>query len=194
MTLKAVWGAAHEYRPPGRTVRDIYEGLADPLTLRPWAPAGFASLRTDTEMEAFLKMTMANPIHLLFVLHWNDGTPDTPCLNPAHKYLPTDKFDPPQIYDKYAGDTDAIIGDQAGVGQRRMPTTDNTFEESKYKIRKHIECQLELLRFITCKHREKFLNVGIIDSDNEDSCCISHLKNPIQKRVHNWYRYLPMPL
>ena len=181
-TLEAVCEAAHQYIPPGRTVREIFGGLADPLTLRPWAPADFASLRTDNEVVAFLKITKAHPIRLLFVLHQNDGAPDTPLLNPADKYFPTDKFDPPEIYDEYAEDTDAIIRDQAGVGQRRMPTRDNTFEERKYRIRKHIERQQELLRLIKRKHREKFPNVGIIDSDHEDFCYIRHLKNPIPKK------------
>jgi hypothetical protein len=92
-----------------------------------------------------------------------------------------DTFDPPELYDEYAEDTDAIIHDQAGVGQCRMPIKDNTFEERKYRIRKRIERQQELLRLIKRKHQEKFPNVGIIDSDNEDFCYMRLLRNPVPK-------------
>ena len=121
-------------------------------------------------MGAFFKMTESKPIRLLFILHRNNATPDSPRLDPTQMHFPENKFDPPELYDEHAEDTDAIIQDQAGVGQRRMPTKDNTFEERKYRIRKRIERQQELLRLIKRKHREKFPNLGIIDSDDVDFC------------------------
>ena len=62
-----------------------------------------------------------------------------------------------------------------------MPTKDNTFEERKYRIRKRIERQQELLRLIKRKHQEKFPNVGIIDSDDEDFCYMRFLQKPVPK-------------
>ena len=179
-SLDRVWQAAKTYIPQGQSIREILGALEDPTAANPSIPADWTSLKTDAEVAAFLKMTYANPIRLLLVLHHNDARPDTPLPDAGDKYFPEDHFTP-EMYDDPCEDSDAIVRNAAGVAARRMPTKDHTFEERKYRIRKRIRRQEELLRKVEASHREKFPNVGIIDSTHEDYCYIRMLTNPVPK-------------
>ena len=179
-SLDGVWQAAKTYIPQGRSIREILGALEDPTAANPSVPADSTSLKTDAEVAAFLKMTHANPIRLLLVLHRNDARPNTPLPDAGDTYFPEDHFTP-AMYDDPWEDSDAIVRNAVGVAAHRMPSKDHTFEERKFRIRKRIRRQEELLRNVEAAHIEKFPNVGIIDSTREDYCYIRMLTNPVPK-------------
>ena len=145
--MEGIWQAAKDYIPDGRSIREILGALEDP-------PAGnsvaayWTKMQTDAEVYPFLRMTKANPIRLLLVLHRNDGTPDTPIARVPNPYFAPDRFEPAEVYDDPAEDSDALVRNHAGVASRRMPTKDHTYEERKYKIGKRIQRQQDLLRMV----------------------------------------------
>ena len=185
-SVEGIWDAIKRYVPAGRTVREILGALEDLDPAVTTRPSDWMRLTDDAEVDAFLTITTAKPIRICFVLHRNDGNPNSP-LPGNDTYFPADKFAPPDLYDEYAEDTDAIIRDQAGVGQRRMPVTDAGFEERKYRIRQRIYRQQELLIKIKQKHRAKMAEIArrdrvppvtIYDSDDEEFPYIMHVKRP----------------
>ena len=141
-------------------------------------------MTSDAEVTGFLQMTKAHPIRLLLILHRNDGTRDTPEADPTVPYFKPQHFDPPEMFDDPAEDTDALIRNTAGVGARRLPIKDYTFEERKWRIRKGIQRQQLLLLRMKREHYLKFPNGGTIDSDHEDFCYQAHLKNPVPNNGH----------
>ena len=184
--VEGIWDGIKSYVPAGRTVREILgilEDLDPTVTTR---PSDWMRLTDDVEVDAFLTMTTAKPIRILFVLHRNDGNPNSP-LPGNDTYFPADKFAPSELYDEYAEDTDAIIRDQAGVGQHRMPVTDAGFEERKYRIRQRIYQQQELLIKIKQNHRAKMAEIArrdgvppviIYNLDDEEFPYIMYVQRP----------------
>ena len=168
------------YIPDGRSIREILGALEDHPAGNSVA-ADWTKMQTDAEVYAFLRITKANPIRLLLVLHRNDGTPDTPIAGVSNPYFASDRWEPAEVYDDPAEDSDALVRNHTGVASRRMPTKDHTYEERKYKIRKRIKRQQHLLRMVERSHRAKFPNEVIYHSDHKDWCFIHKLKNPIPK-------------
>ena len=164
-TVEGIWQAAKDYIPDGRSIREILGALEDPPAGNSVA-ADWTKMQTDAEVYAFLRMTKANPIRLLLVLHRNDGTPDIPIAGVPNPYFAPNRFEPAEVYDDPAEDCDALVRNHAGVASRRMPTKDHTYEERKYKIRKRIQRQQDLLRMVERSHRAKFPNEVINDSDH----------------------------
>ena len=178
--MEGIWQAAKDYIPDGRSIREILGTLEDPPAGNSVA-ADWTKMQTDAEVYAFLRITKANPIRLLLVLHRNDGTPDTPIAGVSNPYFAPDRFEPAKVYDDPAEDCDALVRNHAGVASRRMPTKDHTYEERKYKIHKRIQRQQHLLRMVERSHRAKFPNEVIYYSDHKDWCFIHNLNNPIPK-------------
>ena len=168
------------YIPDGRSIREILGALKDTPACNSVA-ADWTKMQTNAEVYTFRRMTKANPISQLLVLHRNDGTPDTPIAGVPNPYFAPDRFEPAEVYDDPAEDSDALVRNHAGVASRRMPTKDHTYEERKYKIRKRIQRQQDLLRMVDRSHRSKFPNEVMHDSDHKDWYFIYNLKNPIPK-------------
>jgi len=164
--------------PAGRTVREILAALEDPVTPVN-QPASWTSLRSEEEVIAFLRMTNAEPIRLLIVFHRPPGAaPVSPIPTGLEAWFPVDKFKPPLEYNDPIEDSDVVVRNITGVGRRRMPIKDHTFEERKYTLRERIARQQELLRTVKWTYRDKCPNAPIIDSDHEDFCYIRNLKRP----------------
>jgi len=177
-TLDGICNMVKGYMSAGRTVREILAALEDPVTPVNQS-VDWTSLRSDEEVVAFLRMTNAKPIRLLIVLHRPPGAaPVSPIPTGLEVWFPVDKFEPPLEYDDPIKDSDVVVRNIAGVGRRRMPTKDHTFEERKYKLREWIVRQQELLRIVKQTHWEKCPNAPIINSDHEDFCYIRNLKRP----------------
>lgn len=123
MTLDGIWDMVKAYVPADRKVREIIGALEDPTPPNLSFPADYTSLNSDAEVRAFFRMTKANPVRLLVILHALPPRADTP--PPGAPYFDLEKFDPPNEYDDYAEDSDAIVRNAAGVGRRRMPTRDH---------------------------------------------------------------------
>jgi len=124
-------------------------------------------------------MTNAKPIRLLIILHRTpSAAPVSPILTDLEAWFLVDKFEPLLKYDDPIEDNDVVVWNIVGVGRRRMPTKDHTFEERKYKLQERIARQQELLQTVKQTHREKCPNAPIIDSNHEDFCYIRNLKRP----------------
>lgn len=174
--LEGIWQIAKQYIPAGRTIREIQGALADLDNANPGIPEDYTILKTDAEVDAFLKLTAAQPIRLLLIMHRNDGTRDTPGPEP---YFAEDQFDPPEMYDDPCEDSDALVRNAAGVAKRRLPTKDHTFEERKGRIRRRIRRQQQLLLNMKRAHKEKCPGAPIVDSEEEEFCYTRFLKNPV---------------
>ncbi|KAF8448514.1 hypothetical protein BGX38DRAFT_573894 [Terfezia claveryi] len=143
MTLDGIWDMVKTYVPPDRKVREIIGALEDPTPPNLTFPADYTSLNSDAEVRAFFRMTKAKPVRLLVLLHAVPPRANTPPAR-ADPYFELDKFDPPNEYDDFTGDSDAIVRNAAGVGRRRMPTRDHTFEERNYELRGRVERRQEV--------------------------------------------------
>ncbi|KAF8416448.1 hypothetical protein EV426DRAFT_705918 [Tirmania nivea] len=161
-TLDGIWDMVKAYVPANRRVREILGALKDPSPLN----------------TTFLRMSTANPVRLMVVLHAPEGRENSPPLDPTVAFLPRNRFEPPNEYDDPAEDSDALVRDAAGVRKRRMPTKDHTFEKRKYEIRKRIERQERVKSTIKFEHKRKFPDADIIDSEHEDYCYIRNHKKP----------------
>ncbi|RPB18729.1 hypothetical protein L211DRAFT_853856 [Terfezia boudieri ATCC MYA-4762] len=176
MTLDGIWDMVKAYVPAGRKVHEIIGMLADPTPPNLTFPADYITLNTDTEVRGFFRMTKANPVRLLVILHTLPPRANTPL--PSAAYFELEKFAPLTEYDDYAEDSDAIVRNAAGIGRRRVPTRDHTFEEQKYELRTRIKCQQDIKIAVNAEHQYLFPNIGIIDSDDKDFCYIDWLKMP----------------
>jgi len=124
-------------------------------------------------------MTNAKLIRLLIVLYRSPSAAVvSPILTGLEAWFPVDKFEPPLEYDDPIDDSDTVVWNIAGVGRRRMPTKDHTFDERKYKLWEWIARQQELLRIVKRTHWEKCPNTSIINSDHKDFYYIRNLKRP----------------
>ena len=91
----------------------------------PGVPLDWSIMTSDAEVAGFLQMTKAHPISLLLILHRNDSTRDTPEADATVPYFKPQHFDPPEMLDDQAEDTDALIRNTAGVGAPRLPIKDH---------------------------------------------------------------------
>ena len=159
--------------PDGRMVRAIY-GALDNLTPTNTTPDA-TRLQSDEEVEAFFEVTSSKPIWLQVMLHRHAKDvvvrppliPDTPPPDDG-AYFPVDFLDIAEVYDDPAEDSDNLHRNLAGVAKRTFPRSDEKFEERKARIRRRIRRQKQALRVMKQKHREKFPNTGILDSDAEE--------------------------
>ncbi|RPB23550.1 hypothetical protein L211DRAFT_849818 [Terfezia boudieri ATCC MYA-4762] len=170
------WDMVKAYVPAGRKVREIIGALEDPTPPNLTFPADYISLHSDAEVRGFFRMTKANPVRLLVILHTLPPRANTP--PPGAAYFELEKFAPPTEYNDYAKDSTAIVRNATGVGRRHMPIRDHTFEERKYELRVRIKRQQDTQIAVKAEHQHLFPNVGIIDSDNEGYCYIDWLKKP----------------
>ncbi|RPB23598.1 hypothetical protein L211DRAFT_849589 [Terfezia boudieri ATCC MYA-4762] len=116
MTLDGIWDMVKAYVPAGRKVRDFIGALEDPTSPNLTFPADYISLHSDVEVRGFFRMTKANPVCLLVILHTLPPRANTP--PPGVAYFEIEKFAPPTEYDDYAEDSDAIVQNAASVGRR----------------------------------------------------------------------------
>ena len=180
-TLDAIMKALALYIPARRTIREILGALVDLDPTNSWIPRDWTNLKSDVEVVAFFRMTVANTYWILLILHRNDGMADTPEPDPNIPYFALTHFDPPETSDDIWEDSDTVVRDAAEVGACRLPTKDHTFEERQYRIRQPIKRQQILLLQMKHAHQTKFPNVGIIDTDDEHHWYIQFLKNPEPK-------------
>ena len=138
-------------------------------------PADWSRLNSDKEVKAFLWMTKAEPVRLLVILHRSTGANMPPL---SSSYFTLNKFQPPEVYNDLAEDSDTLYRDTAGVGQRRMPLKEHTFKERKLAISRRIARQEALLATLTAKHHEAFPDLDIVDDKDPDWVYIKFLTNP----------------
>ena len=169
-TIDGIWAMVKAYVPGGRAVREFWGALADPDPSNPTFPADATSLRADSEVSAFLRLTTAKPIRLLIVLH------QVGQANIGPHYFSLDRFDPPVTYDEHDEDSDAVVRNAAGVRQRRLPTTDHTFEQRIQQLRYREKRQSDLKNYVKSQHKQKYPDA--IHSDDEDFLYIAHLTSP----------------
>ena len=130
-TVEGIWQAAKDYIPDGRSIREILGALEDPPAGNSVA-ADWTKMQTDAEVYTFLRITKANPIRLLLVLHRNDGTPDTPIAGVPNPYfapivlsLPKCMTTPQKILMRLSGIT--LASHHVGCRQRTTLTrSENT--------------------------------------------------------------------
>jgi hypothetical protein len=159
--------------PDRRTVRAIFGALDNPTPTNTIPDA--TRLQSDEEVEAFFEVTASKPIRLQVLLHRYAKdvvvqpplVPDTPPPDDG-PYFPVDFLDVPEVYDDPAEDSDNLRRNLAGVAKRTFPRTDEKFEERKARIRQRIRRQKDALRVMKRKHREKYPNANVIDSDADE--------------------------
>jgi len=148
--------------PDGRKVREIIVALEDAGDAEDvnQTPADATHIRSDDEMDAFLRLTEAKPIKMLVILHRKRGTrantaPPAGC-NLQKYYFDLKRFDSPEYYLDQVEDSDEEVGRRAG-GKKEVPRKDHKFEETLEDIRRHIRRQEELLATLEEKHKATFL-------------------------------------
>jgi len=155
--------------PAGCTVRAIFGALDNAIA--PSIIPDVIRLQSDKEVEAFFELTCSKLIRIQVILHRDPNlvllVTDFP--SPEHgAYFVPGSFDAVEEYDDPAEDSNAIHQNLASMAKRTFPRTDVAFEKHKLKIRKQITRQQKLLRTMKCKHRAKFPNRDIYDSDRAE--------------------------
>ena len=146
--------------PEGRRVREIMGALSDPAadTGVNQKPGRTTRIRSDDELDAFLRMTQAKPIKLLIILHKKpeDGnnTPPPQGMNATYYFKPG-RFDGPEYYDDPLEDSGEEITKRVG-GKRGVPRKDHKFEDRLNDIRRRIQRQQDLLASLELKHKAAF--------------------------------------
>jgi len=126
----------------------------------------------DEEVEAFFDLTSAKPIRLQVVLRRDpEAVPlkaDSPPPDDGDSF-PVDFLNAPEVYDDPGEDSDAFRQNLAGYAKRTMPNTDERFEDRKMAAQRRLKrVRVEGLDPVKEKHKEKFPDVYIIDSEDED--------------------------
>lgn len=155
--------------PAGRKVREIIGALADAAqdADAKQKPGRTTRIRSDDELDAFLRLTQAKPIKFLIILHKKpeDGnnTPPPQGMNADTYYFKTGRFDGPEYYDDPLEDSGDEITKRVG-GKRGVPRKDHKFEERLNDIRRRIQRQQDLLASLEMKHKAAF-PTAIHDAD-----------------------------
>ena len=114
---------------------------------------------------------MANPVRLQVILHRNpnlqEGGRNT-SPNDDAAYFAQDFLDTQQVYDDPAEDSDITRRNLPGMGIRTFHKTDENFDERKRQIQERIRRQRRALGVMKAKHREKWPDAKIYDSDTEE--------------------------
>ena len=180
--MAAIIKAISNYLLQGRSIRAILGVLEDPdPNVDLSVPTDCMNVKTDTEVKAFLVHTVAKPIRFLIILHFGDGTQDTPPPNPTMPYFTPMDFDPPETYDDPAEDSDQLLRDANNLAPSRMPIKDHSFEERKWRIRHRIQRQERLLQKMKLAHVTPIENTTTIDSEYEGFGFQYDLKDPVPK-------------
>ena len=149
--------------PQGRKVREIIGALANappdnngvipPLH----TPADVTHIRSDEDLDAFLRLTEAKPIKFLVILHKVGGanTPPPQGRNAGTYYFDVARFDEPEYYNEEVEDSEEEVRQRAG-GKRGVPRVDYKFEEKLEDIRRRIRRQERLLATLEEKHKAAF--------------------------------------
>ena len=146
--------------PDGRKVREIQGALAnsDPNDgALEKTPSDVTHIRSDDDLDAFLRLTEAKPIKLLIILHKTNGpnTPPPAGTNASKYYFQKGRFDGPEYYADEVEDSEAEVSKRAG-GKKGVPRKDHTFEERLEVIRRRIRRQQDLLVLLEAKHKAAF--------------------------------------
>ncbi len=156
--------------PEGRTVREVFGALENPLpgvngvVHSNDPPADWLRLTTDEEVDGFLRLTGAKPIRLLVCLHRDPRAiprePDTPppeeVPHPGKFYFSADMFDKDEWEQDLVEDSDAESRKRAGLGARRVPKADHRFEDRIEEVRRRIRRQIAILDELERKHKAKY--------------------------------------
>ena len=168
--------------PAGRTVRPIYRALENPIP--PSRIPDATRLRSDAQIEAFFEATSTKPIRLQVVLY-KDSTRVPAPVNTAPPddgaYIEDAFLDASEEYDDPAEDSDTLCRNLGGLAKRTFPKTDDRFEDRKARVRVRIHRQRKVLKLLKAKHRAKFPDTNIIDSEDEG---LTYLKR-LQPKVTN---------
>ena len=163
--------------PAGRTVRPIYRALENPIS--PSRIPDATRLRSDTEIEAFFEATSTKPIRLQVVLY-KDSTRVPATVNTAPPddgaYIEDAFLDASEEYEDPAEDSDTLCRNLAGLAKRTFPKTDDRFEDRKARVRVRIHRQRKVLKLLKAKHRAKFPDANIIDSEDAGSTYLKRLQ------------------
>ena len=138
--------------PNGRSVHEIIGALEN---ARPGSetaqPSDVAHLRSDDDVDTFLRLTEAKPIKLLIILHRKIALRNTPPppgeVNDGYYFNPT-RFDGPEYHLKKLDDSDEETSQKPRVGMRVWPTKDKTFKARIAYVRRQIRHQEQHLRML----------------------------------------------
>ncbi|KAF8423732.1 hypothetical protein BGX38DRAFT_1238459 [Terfezia claveryi] len=143
--------------PVGRTVRAIFGALENPRL--PNTIPDATRLQSDEEVEAFFDLTNAQPIRL----QADSPPPDDGA------YFPRDFLDAAEQYNDPGEDSDTLCRNLAGYSKRTMPRKDEAFEDRKMAARRRLrKVRDEGLDPVKAKHREKFPDLDIYDSEDDE--------------------------
>jgi len=156
--------------PAGQTVRAIFGVIANPTP--PGRIPEATRLQSDEEVEAFFDLTSAKPIRLQVVLRRDpEAVPlkaDSPPPDDGD-FFPVDFLNAPEVYDDPGEDSDTFRQNLAGYAKRTMPRTDEGLEDRKMAAQRRLKrVRVEGLDPVKEKHKEKFPDIYIIDSEDED--------------------------
>ena len=102
-------------------------------------PSDVTHIRSDDDLDAFLRLTEAKLIKLLIILHKLNGpnTPPPAGTNVSKYYFLKGRFDGPKYYTDEVEDSEAEVSKRAG-GKKGVPRKDHMFEERLEVIRRRI--------------------------------------------------------
>ncbi|KAF8423735.1 hypothetical protein BGX38DRAFT_1304784 [Terfezia claveryi] len=151
--------------PDGRKVREIIGSLEDPdpVASDPLKiPTATTHIRSNDELDAFLRLTEVQPIKLLIVLYRDpavraNSAPPAGC-NANTYYFNLGRFDGPEYYMDEIEDSEEEVTRRIG-GRRGVPRKDHKFEESLEACRRQIRQQERVLANLEAKHKAAFPNV-----------------------------------
>ena len=157
--------------PEGRKVREIIGSLENP----PPGDGGAdqespdsTHIRSDNDLDAFLRLTQASPVRLLIILHKiaADGANTPPPTGSSSRYyFHLGRFDKSQCYIDEVEDSDEEVTKRAGGGWKKgVPRWDHKFEKRLEEIRRRIRRQQRLLASLEEKHKAAF-PTSIHDTD-----------------------------
>ena len=156
--------------PAGRTVRAIFGAIANP-TLPGIIPEA-TRLQSDEEVEASFDLTSVKPIRLQVVLCREPGVVPLKADSSSPDdgdFFSLDFLNPPEVYNNPGEDSDAFRRNLTGYAKRTMPRTDEGFEDQKMAAQRRLKrVRVEGLDPVKEKYKEKFPDVYIIDSEDED--------------------------
>jgi len=156
--------------PAGRTIMAIFGAIANPTP--PGRIPEATQLQSDVEVEVFFDLTSAKPIRLQVVPRRDpEAVPLKADSPPAEDddFSPGDLLHALEEYDDPGEDSNAFRRNLAGYAKRTMLRTDEGFEDRKMAARLRLKrVRVEGLDPVKEKHKEKFPNIYIIDSEDED--------------------------
>ena len=120
-------------------------------------PADVTHIRSDEELDAFLRLTESKPIKFLVILHMVAGanTPPPKGRLVGTYYFDVARFDEPKFYNEEVRDIEEEVRQRAG-GKRGVPRVDFKFEEKLEDIRRRIQWQEHLLATLEEKHNAAY--------------------------------------